>query len=215
MNEDEWRVTVELEDEQHGFGLGERLRSQDLDDEARARLGRRVAVTRDGSRVFMYAASEESAREAERVARELVAADDLSAKISVTRWHPVEEAWKDASLPLPRSEDEVREEELRKEQAERREAEEEGSYDWLVKVDLPSRADTSDLAEKLRAEGLPVHRLWSYLEVDVLTEERANELAGRLRDELPAEAEIWVEANPEDLASPAFVLLESRLRDPF
>jgi hypothetical protein len=45
--------------------------------------------------------------------------------------------------------------------------------------------------------------------VDVVTEERANELGSRLRDELP-EAEVWVEANRDDIPSPAFVLLESR-----
>jgi hypothetical protein len=47
--------------------------------------------------------------------------------------------------------------------------------------------------------------------VDVVTEERANELADRLRDELPSGAEIWVDANPDDIPGPAFVLLESRL----
>jgi hypothetical protein len=213
--EDEWRVEVDLDDEEHGYGLAERLRAHNLDDEARERLGRRVAVTRDGSRMFLYTASEENAREAERVVRELLAADGLSARVAVTRWHPVEEAWKDASFPLPRSEVEVREELRRKEEAERKEAVDEGSYDWLVKSDLPSRAAAAELAERLRAEGLPAHRLWRYVEVDALTQERANELATRLRDELPAEAEVWVEPNPDDLPSPGFVLLESRLRDPF
>ena len=98
---DEWRVEVDLDDEQHGLKLGERLRSLDLDDEARKRLGDRVIVTRDGSRMFMYAPTEAQAREAERVARELVAAEGLTADISLTRWHPDEDAWKDASIPMP------------------------------------------------------------------------------------------------------------------
>ena len=38
---DEWRVEVELDEERHGFSLGERLRSHSLDDEARERLGGR------------------------------------------------------------------------------------------------------------------------------------------------------------------------------
>src|SRR5436309_15771438 len=88
---DEWRVEVDLDDEQHGFTLGERLRSLDLDDEARERLGDRVVVTRDGAKMFLYAATEEQAREAERVARDLVAAEGLSAEIALTRWHPDEE----------------------------------------------------------------------------------------------------------------------------
>jgi hypothetical protein len=32
---EEWRVEVNLEDEGHGLPLGDRLRSLDLDDEAR------------------------------------------------------------------------------------------------------------------------------------------------------------------------------------
>ena len=46
---------IDLDDEEHGFGLGERLRAHDLDDEARKRLGDRIVVTRDGPRVFLYA----------------------------------------------------------------------------------------------------------------------------------------------------------------
>jgi hypothetical protein len=206
VTEDEWRVEIDLDDEAHGFGLGERFRAHDLDDEARKRLGRRVVVTRDGPRVFLYTGSEAEAHEAELVARELVAADDLSADITVTRWHPVEEAWKDASIPLPRSEEEQEEELGRREEAERRE----GTFDWLVKVDMPSRSEAAKLEELLEDEGFPVHRRWRYLTVDVATEEQANELASRLQDMAPAEAEITVDANPDDIPTPVFVLLESR-----
>ena len=86
MSNDEWRVEIDLDDEQHGYSLGERFRSHDLDDEARKRLGRRAIVSRDGPRVFLYTGTEVQAREAERIARELVAADELTADIDVTRW---------------------------------------------------------------------------------------------------------------------------------
>jgi hypothetical protein len=208
--QDEWRVEIDLDDEAHGFGIGERLRAHSLDDEARKRLGGRVVVTRDGPRVFLYAGNEAEAREAEAVARELVANDDLSAEITVTRWHPAAEEWQDASLPLPRGEADEREEIERKEQHERQEAEREGSYDWLVKAELPGRDEAAELEDRLRAEGLPVHRRWRYLTVDALTEEQANELGTRLEEEAP-EAEVWIEANPDDIPSPTFVLLESRL----
>ncbi len=111
MVADEFRVEVDLGAE-HGLSLGERLHALDLDDEARERLGGRVVVTRDGDHLFLYAASRESATEAARVAREVVAAEGLDASIEVTRWHPVEAAWKDAEAPLPESE-EARREELR------------------------------------------------------------------------------------------------------
>jgi hypothetical protein len=210
VNESEWRVEIDLDDEAHGFGIGERLRAHSLDDEARKRLGGRVVVTRDGPRVFLYAGREAEAREAEAVARELVANDDLSAEITVTRWHPVAEEWQDATAPLPATEAEEREEAREKESHEHSEAVEEDSYDWLVKAELPSRDLAAALEERLRAEGLPVHRRWKYLTVEVLTEELANDLGARLRDETP-DGEVWIEANPDDIPSPTFVLLESRL----
>ena len=211
MNDDEWRVEIDLEEEEHGLGLGERLRAHVLDDEARRRLGGRVVVTRDGPHVFLYAGKEQEAREAERVARELVASDGLTADIAVTRWHPLEEAWKDASIPLPQTPEGEREELRLKEEAKWIQAEREGSYDWLVKIALPGRVEAAELQERLDGEGFPVHRRWRYVTVDVVTEERANELATRLRGELSDEAEIWVDASPDDIPNPAFVLLESRL----
>src|SRR3954453_12454391 len=98
---DEWRVEVDLDDEQHGFKLGERLGSLDLDDEVRERLGDRVVVSRDGAKIFLYAETEEQAREAERVALELVAAESLSAETSLTRWHPDADEWRGPAGPPP------------------------------------------------------------------------------------------------------------------
>ena len=60
---DEWRVEIELENDQHGQSLGERLQGLDLDNEARKRLGGSVIVTRDGPHLFLYAWHEESAQE--------------------------------------------------------------------------------------------------------------------------------------------------------
>ncbi|HEV2075477.1 MAG TPA: hypothetical protein VGR10_04515, partial [Thermoleophilaceae bacterium] len=60
-------------------------------------------MTRDGPRLFLYAGVERAAREAERVVRELIEADELTAEVALTRWHPHEEAWRDASVPLPRT----------------------------------------------------------------------------------------------------------------
>jgi hypothetical protein len=116
--EDEFRVEVELDDD-HDHSLGERLRSLALDDEARERLGSRVIVTRDGSHLFLYASSEASCEEAERVVRELLVEDELTAEVRSTRWHPVEAAWKDASEPLPETAEAIdAEEEAREERSE-------------------------------------------------------------------------------------------------
>ena len=151
---DEWRVEVELGDDQHHLTLGERLRTLDLDDEARSRLGDRVIATRDGDHMFLYADSEAAAREAERVAREIVSGEGLEAKTSITRWQPVQEAWVDASVPLPASEPEEQAEERAHEEAEQHDAEVEGEYDWEVRVDLPGLSETREMAKRLSAEGL-------------------------------------------------------------
>lgn len=109
--EDEFRVEVELDDDEHGLPLGERLRAVDLDDEARARLGSRVIVTRDGSHLFLYANTRESCAEAERVLRELLDADGLTADVRSVRWHPVAEDWEDADAPMPETAEEIEAEE--------------------------------------------------------------------------------------------------------
>jgi hypothetical protein len=201
---DEWRVKVELEDLD---SLQERLGTHDLDDEARERLGERVIVTRDGDRLFLYAATEEAAREAERVVRELCAAEGVEADVELTRWHPVEEAWKDASIPLPSSPEEVQAERERNVAAEVAEAAEEGEADWEVRVELPHHRETVELGRRLEDEGFRVTRRWRYLLIDAFTEEAAEEIAERLRAEAPAGSEIRVEPNLSDVPQPLFVLI--------
>ena len=197
---DEFRVEVELDDDKHGYSTGERLRALDLDNEARERLGSMVMVTRDGSKLFLYTAAQAHALEAERVVRRLVEADGLSAEIAVTRWHPVEESWKDASIPLPATPEEEAAEYAAREVSEVREAELEGEYDWHVVVHLPGRDDAVVLAERLAAEGLPVRRRWRYLIADAATEESAQKLADRLRSELPGDTDVRIEVDLSELA---------------
>lgn len=90
-------MEVELGEEGHGLSLGERLRSLDLDDEAREKLGGDVIVTRDGPQLFLYAGSRAAADEAAGVVRRLMADDDLEGEVSVTHWDPGDSAWEDIS----------------------------------------------------------------------------------------------------------------------
>jgi hypothetical protein len=198
MGNDEWRVEIDLDDEQHGYSLGERFRSHDLDEEARKRLGRRAIVSRDGPRVFLYTSTEAQAREAERIARELVAADELTADIDVTRWDAEGEEWVFAT---GESAEGVVDEPLAEE-----------DYPWLLTIELESRGDASAVEDLLRVEsGDPVHRRWHYVTADARSEDDANELANRVRDRLPEGAQMRVEANPEGIPNPAFVYLESKI----
>jgi len=209
VGDEDWRVEVELNDEQHGYSLSERMRALDLDDEARARLGRRVIVTRDGSKLFLYTTTEDEADEAARVVRELSTAEGLTAEIRTMRWHPVEAAWKDSSVPLPHTESEEALERHRREERERREVEAGADYDWHVLARARDRAEAAALERRLLEDELPVTRRWRFLTIGALTEEQADEIASAIRRDLP-EAEIRIEPTL-DMPSPPFVLIRSWL----
>jgi hypothetical protein len=204
---DEWRVEVELDADEQGRSLGERLRALDLDDQARKRLGSSIIITRDGPHLFLYAWHEESAREAERVVRELMEEDGLAGQVSLVRWHPVAEEWRPASEPLPQTESEIRAEERRHEQAAELEKAETGEYPWQVVIDLPSVRSTRDLADELVGRGLPVKRRFKYLIVGAPTEEEAMEVGRSLEGNVPDGSHVSVRGTPEGLTSPGFVLL--------
>lgn len=151
-------------------------------------------VTRDGQTVFLYADTEHEARAAEALVRRLAPA----AEVHVTRWHPIEEAWKDAALPLPATLEEEAAERAAHEAAEREEAALEGDVDWHVVCHLPSRGAAIDLERALAGEAVFVRRRWRYVVAGALTEERAEELCERVRREHP-EADVRIEANLSDL----------------
>jgi hypothetical protein len=207
---DEWRAEVHLEDEGHGLTLGDRLRSLDLDDDARKRLGERVIVTRDGSRMFLYTGSEATAREAERVARELAVADKLEARTRITRWHPDEEEWVDPSAPMPQSEAQRAAEHREHEAHEEREAAATGQNDWELRVDLDSLGETRELSSRLSEKGIEHHRRWRHVLIPAPTEESAAELADRVREVASGEPEIHVEPAPGSIPHPAFVVIGGR-----
>ena len=162
--DDEFRVEVELDDDEHGYSIGERLRALDLDDDARERLGSSVLVTRDGSRLFLYAASEPQAREAERVVREPRRRRRPDRR---DRRHALASGrggrGRTRRSPCPRRPAEEQAEEAARGAAEAEEARAEGRYDWEVVAHLPSRDEAVELAARLEAEGIPALRRWRYV----------------------------------------------------
>jgi hypothetical protein len=190
--EQEWRVEVDLDDEQHGYSLGERLRSHDLDDDARERLGGGVIVTRDGPRLYVYTKSAAAAREAERVLRELVEADRLSADIRVTVWDEERDAWLDGEGG---------------EVVEDARAGEEGP-EYFVLVESDDQEALDQLAGRLDG---PVEVRRGMLLVGSSDDEEVEVLAERLRAEMP-DARVQTRADIfHDLPSPGFLLFETRL----
>ena len=190
---DDWRLTVELEDEADAAQLSRVLAGLELGEEERARLGNRVAVTRDGPRVFLYSDAEDRARQANHLVRSALDERGIAARVSLHRWHPAEQLWEDPQVPLPRTEEEWRAEHERLQEREAAESLKEGYAHWEVRVELPGHAETVELADRLEAEGLRVVRRWTYVLVGAVNEDEAHALAERLRDEAPEGARVDVE----------------------
>jgi len=190
---DDWRVTVDFDDEGDGTQLVEWLSARRLEAEERERLGGRVVVSRDGPRVFLYADEEQQARDAEGFVRAHLSSEGTPATVSLERWHPVEQDWKDASMPLPETEDEIRAEHERQQAREASESFSSGRAEWEVRVSLPSRGATETLAEQLEGGGLPVVRRSTFLLVGAANRDDAEALAERLRAESPEGAQVEVE----------------------
>ncbi|MCE3266733.1 MAG: hypothetical protein K0S15_1442 [Solirubrobacterales bacterium] len=183
---EEWRVEVKLDEGQHD-SLGNRLRTLDLDDEARERLGGSVIVTRDGADMFLYAWHQ----------------------VQLTRWHPLAEEWRPAEEPLPERDADLNAEEEAREDAGRREREATGQYPWEVVIDLPDVRATRELADQLIERGLPVKRRFKYLLVGTPSEEAAVELGRSFEGNVPEGSHVGIRANPHDAPLPAFVWLGS------
>jgi hypothetical protein len=198
---------VNLEDEGHGLTLGDRLKSLDLDDEARERLGKKVIVTRDGSRMFLYTDSESSAERADEVTKELARSEGLEAKTKITRWDPDADEWVGPATPRPQSEAQRVAEQREHEKREEREAAATGKYDWELRVDLDSRSEAGELSDRLSEKGIEHHRRWKHVLIPAATEEQAAELADRVREVAPGETEIHVEPAPGSIQHPAFVVI--------
>jgi hypothetical protein len=203
---DEWRVEVALDRDQHADTLSGSLHDLRLDDEARKLLGGSVIVTRDGPFVFVYAWHEESAREAERVVKDIMDHEKLVGEVRLMRWHPLAEEWKDAHEPLPEDEA-ARAEEMREAEAQGIRETGYGEYPWEVVIELPHIRDTHRLAGRLRLEGLPVKRRFRYLLVGATSEDDAIEIGKGLEGEVPEDTRVGVRGNPDDMPLPAFVNL--------
>jgi hypothetical protein len=190
---DDWRVTIDFDDEGDGTQFAERLAALEFEAEERKDLGDRVIVSRDGPRVFLYTDSEDRARAVYQTVSARIESEGLSAVTSLERWHPVEQAWKDGSVPMPSTVDELDAEHERLQEREAAQSLEKGRSEWEVRVELASHEDTEALAERLESEGVPVVQRWTFLLAGAVNEDDARALAERLQREAPQGAKIAVE----------------------
>jgi hypothetical protein len=186
----DWRVTVTLHDTAYAQRVVESMREGEMEEDARRRLGGRVAVSADGPSIFLYAGSENAAREADRVVRDLAAKYELAADFALDRWHPDEEEWENADAAVPRTEQERAAEHERLEADETRESLATGKAEFEVRVELSSHREAVRLAERLTAEGRQVIRRWTLLVLGANDSDDANALAELIKREAPADAKV-------------------------
>jgi hypothetical protein len=186
MARDDWRIRIEVEDEQ-APGLFERL-GLELGDEAselaRELEKRRLAVSYDDDEVFVYASSPAEAESARAVIQAELRDLGIAAVTGpVEHWLEDEERWDDEPPDDTWEEDEL----------------ERGYAPWEVRVSCKSHREARELADQLEQEGYPVERRWRHLIVGTASKEEAEALAARLHGEVEPGGElIWetVPGNP-------------------
>lgn len=184
MAADDWRIRIEIEEE-HARGLLERL-GGDLDPEARELArdleARRLAVSQDGDTIFVYAPTRAGAEKAHAIVEAQLRAHQVEARTSrVEHWLEHEERWDDD----PPTEETWEQEELDR-----------GYAPWEVRVELGSRQEAHELAERLEQEGYRPERSFQYLIVGTASKEDAERLAQRLHGEVEAGGEVVHEVGP-------------------
>ena len=182
---DDWRIHITVEGESDGLldRLGTTLGAEagELAEELEKR---RVAVSRDGDEIFVYASSQGEAVRAGEIIAAVLREQGIEAKTSkIEHWLDDEDRWDDEPPGETWEEEEL----------------ERGFAPWEVRVALPSHREARELAEKLESEGYGVERRWKYLIVGTASKEDAERLAERVHGEVePGGDLVWetVPGNP-------------------
>jgi hypothetical protein len=183
MAQDDWRIRIELPDEEGARGFLDRLGvtkggAEELAHELRAH---RLAVSRDDDTVFVYAATGMQAEQASRIVEQELQDEGLTPKRFVTeRWLREEERWDDD----PDTGD-IEEDLLRR-----------GYAPWEVRVECKSLEEADDLADRLRDEGFDVSRTFTFVIAGTADREQAVELAGRVHGQVEPGGELVYEVQP-------------------
>ena len=189
---DDWRVTISVGDAQAGQAQ-QSVSLPQVEEDIRRQVGRGVAVGAGEGQIFLYAGTEAAAGDAERIARDVLAGHGMTAESAVHRWHPIEERWETPDVPMPQTAAERQAEHERLVDAETAEALATGKAQWEVRVELGSHRQAVALGRKLEGEGRAIVRRWRFVLVGAGNEDEARELAGQIRQEVPADAAVKVE----------------------
>jgi hypothetical protein len=193
MNDD-WRLQIDLEDEGISGKVADLMRSNELENELAFDLKDAVIVSREGERIFVYAATREPLDLVREKTGEFFDSKGWKGEFELRHWHPAADEWEDPDNPLPTTEadKEAEHEQLIATEDAETEARH-GRAEFEVSVKFPTHHEARDFADKLEEEGLKPVRRWHYMVVGAADEDAANELAERIRAEAPADAEVKAE----------------------
>jgi len=186
MARDDWRLRIELEEEEHASSFLERL-GLDLSSEARELANdlkdRRLAVSREADVVFVYAATRSEIDKAQAIVEAELKELGLGARsIAVEHWLHEQDRWDDEA-PGPDIEEEVLAH---------------GYAPWEVRVECDSLEAAHEVAERLESEGYGVVRNFRYVIAGTASREQAEELAKRVHGDVEPGGELVWEAVPQN-----------------
>ena len=184
MANDDWRIRIEVDEEEHATGLLDRL-AGNLGSEARELAAdlaaHRLAVSHDADTVFVYAATRVEAERAHAVVEAELRAHGIEARASgVEHWLDDEDRWDDEPPGETWEEEEL----------------DRGYAPWEVRVECASRQEANDLADQLESEGYKPKRRFQYLIVGTASRADAEALAARLHGEVEPGGELVYEVEP-------------------
>jgi hypothetical protein len=179
---DDWRIRITVDEQADSLleRLGDALGGEAAELAAELEK-RRLAVSRDGDELFVYASSQAEAERARAVIEAVLKAEKIEAKTSaIDHWLDAEERWDDEPPGETWEEEEL----------------ERGYAPWEVRVTLPSHRGARELADKLEQEGYSLERRWRYLIVGADSKEDADALALRVHGEVEPGGELVWETVP-------------------
>ncbi|MGI8430572.1 MAG: hypothetical protein ACR2OB_15010 [Solirubrobacteraceae bacterium] len=202
MNDD-WRLRIDLHEDERARELTDRLEAFDLEHDLQTSFDARVVVSRDGPEVFCYAATREQAQAAERAIRSVSTEHGWPMDCTLAHWHPSAQEWEDPDEPLPDADGDRAAERARLMEKERNESAAQGYPEFEVRVQCASHRDALRLVETLRAEGVGSVQRWQFVVLGAADEDSARALAQRLRHEAPETSTITVEGSASDIIAQA------------
>src|SRR6478735_5991231 len=183
MANDDWRIRIEVEEQEHASGFFDRLtgnlgsEARELADDLKAH---RLAISHDDT-IYVYAATRAAAEQAHALVEAELREHGMEARTSgIEHWLDEEDRWDDEPPGETWEEEEL----------------ERGFAPWEGRVECASRQEAGQLADQLEAEGYKPERRFNYLIVGTASREDADALATRLHGEVEPGGELVYEVEP-------------------